>query len=117
MEQFGATAGGPIIKDKLFWFVGFEGLRLSTGDPSQVTIPVDVGTGVTPATLAQAQASTNMVNICNFLKQPANGGVSPLSAQLAGLGNFATGQCRQLYRNAWFTLVRERVPVLYLWNA
>ncbi len=91
LEQFGATAGGPIIKDKLFWFAGFEGLRLSTGDPSQVTIPVDVGTGVTPATLAQAQASTNMVNICNFLKLPGNGGVSPLSAQLAGLGNFATG--------------------------
>ena len=56
LEQFGATAGGPIIKDKLFWFAGFEGLRLSTGDPSQVTIPVDVGTGVTPATLAAAQA-------------------------------------------------------------
>ena len=53
LEQFGATAGGPIIKDKLFWFAGFEGLRLSTGDPSQVTIPVDVGTGVTPATLAR----------------------------------------------------------------
>ena len=89
LEQFGATAGGPIIKDKLFWFLGFEGLRLSTGDPTQVTIPVDVGTA-TLTTLAQAQASTNMVNICNFLKtQP--GGVSPLSAQLAGLTNWQTG--------------------------
>ena len=90
LEQFGATAGGPIIKDKLFWFLGYEGLRLSTGDPTQVTIPVDVGT-VTPANLAAAQASTNMVNICNFLKLPGNGGVSPLSAQLAGLTNWQTG--------------------------
>src|SRR5689334_6910662 len=39
MEQFGATAGGPILKDKLFWFASFEGLRLSVGDVNQLTMP------------------------------------------------------------------------------
>jgi hypothetical protein len=90
LEQFGATAGGPILKNKLFWFAGYEGLRDTLGDTAVDQIPNDVGTGAV-LTAATAKTSTNMVDICNFLKTPGNAGVSPLSAQLSGLGNFATG--------------------------
>ena len=92
LEQFGATAGGPILKNKLFWFAGYEGLRDTLGDTAVDQIPNDVGTG-TPLNSTTAKTSTNLVDLCNFLKTPGNpaGPVSTLSAQLAGLGNFATG--------------------------
>jgi len=99
LEQFGATAGGRVIKDKLFWFVGYEGLRDLLGDTAVVTIPSDV---------AGAGVSKSMIDACNNLSSqtanpalPAppvttgpynpigtagpNGVVSPLSALLAGV--------------------------------
>jgi hypothetical protein len=87
LEQFGATGGGRILKDKLFWFAGFEGLRLSVGDPTTVTIPVDVGTGTPTA------ATSNMVDVCDFLTTPGNGGINPLSQALAGITVAAPGNC------------------------
>jgi len=73
VEQFGATAGGPIIKDKLFWFLGYEGLRTTLNNPVAITIPSDVpGAGV----------NTSMVDTCLKLG-PTN--INPLSAKLAGL--------------------------------
>jgi Carboxypeptidase regulatory-like domain len=107
LEQFGATAGGPIVKDKIFWFAGYEGLRDSVGDLTVNTIPTDMF-------LATDTSNTvSMVNACNFLASTVvipsgtaanvgpynaigvtgpNGKVSALSAQLAGITiNPATG--------------------------
>jgi Carboxypeptidase regulatory-like domain/TonB dependent receptor-like, beta-barrel len=73
LEQFGATVGSRILKDKLFFFMGYEGLRSTLGDGSIVTIPTSVA-GLGP--------DKSLVDACNAL---GGSKISPLSAQLVGL--------------------------------
>ena len=40
-NQFGATAGGPIRKDKTFFFGGYEGFRLRQGSSYVFSVPTD----------------------------------------------------------------------------
>jgi len=37
-EDFDATVGGPIKKDKLFYLLGYEGQRYSVGNPKNLTV-------------------------------------------------------------------------------
>jgi hypothetical protein len=85
MEQFGGTAGGPIIKDRLFWFGDYEGQRY-TLDSGWIGAAPITAAGVSDPSLTPQ--TSNLIAGC--LNAKATGTVTALSAHLAGLNTDCT---------------------------
>jgi Carboxypeptidase regulatory-like domain/TonB dependent receptor len=76
VEQFGASFGGPIKKDKAFYFLNFESQRYEVGSPAVHAVPITAaGVGTDP--------TQNLIGACNIALTA--GTLTALSAQLAGL--------------------------------
>ena len=92
IKDFGGTVGGPIVKDKLFFLLGYEGQRNSIGSPSaSLVLPTTaslIATGVPSATAI----TQSVLDACNTLAASAatRGNIKDLSLAMAGLTH-ATG--------------------------
>jgi hypothetical protein len=92
-NQFGADFGGPILKNKLFWFVDYEGFRQTLTPTVVLTVPteneingilaVDVQDPFKPGTFYKAGTS--------ILNSPD---VSPISKQVLGYWGELPSQCQ-----------------------
>ena len=75
-KQFGATGGGAIIKDKLFYFVGYEAQRYTVGNSFVVSVPTTASVGDPSISLPDAKADLAANGITTL---------SPLSLHLLSL--------------------------------
>src|SRR5271155_4330462 len=77
-NQFGATMGGPIKKDKLFFFGSYQGVRIADGESStkDVTVPFALTND------RSAQGITNMMNATYCSATPPPSGCPFLSNQI-----------------------------------
>lgn len=99
-NQFGATFGGPIIKDKLFFFADYEGMRQVTHQINLATVPDTDQNGTSPLALANggytflttASGTTpagQPVNITNPFTGQTYAGVVPFTDP--SISSFAKG--------------------------
>jgi hypothetical protein len=90
-QEYGGSIGGPIIKNKLFFFGDYQGFKTTTGVTNQYSIP----TALVESTCSQ---TTGFCNLSQYLGQTGGGGgggvqqgqvFDPTTGTLSGSGRTA----------------------------
>jgi len=94
-QQFGGSIGGPVIKNKLFFFGDYQATRQSNGVTNQLTIPTArVVSTCNPATNAQS-ATPGFCDLSQYLTAGITGGGQAYDPSTGS--NTGNGGARTLY--------------------